>query len=756
MKRIIFAALFFVFTLTLFAPIALAQTPSQNNPYPARTNPDVPQNLATHTQSVMIETLVAVSCMLTGIDPVNPTGKCLGVDPGTRKIGYVSGNGGLIGWTGSMIAGSFVIPISTSDYVGRLASNFGVAKKTLAAAGQDNTEGYGFASLRPVIGIWEAFRNVVYILFVLIFLFIGLGIMFRFKIDQRTVMNIQNQIPKAVVILVLITFSYAMVGILVDLMYLLIYVTFSIFSSIEGFNLAKINPTTIYGNSPFQALGALGGITGLADGASASLGDIIGSLFNGTMGHWVGAILSGLVGAIIGGAFGPWGLLVAIPTTIGGGIAGDHLISLLGQIVAYLIFAIAITIALFRLWITLLKSFVYILIATIFAPLWIGGSLIPGSPLKFGSWFRFLLSYLLVFPATVFMLLTAYVIKTNFERFDGYSSTIVPPILGLGGHSSLASGGPLLAADKAFVPPLIGNPGDISNFGSLIAFIIILMTPEVVQIVKDALKAPNITYTKSIGAALGGGKAVAAGFAGGMASRLYRTDNQGNPKGAVATFAARRFGGLAGYLTKHGNPQAFKEVKDAAKIENIIARKNDPKSGKLGKLDSLKLKRHTDRETKFANHFYANASNPDAQMSGHDLTKNPWERRQYQDWAKTNKPTLDSSGRTRTYLEDQKLIDPPKSTSSRTQPDSQSGPGKTIDHGSQGSEPTGENLDRYASESERIALEEAYKDLEDAKTTLANPVLIEGATKTAATAKKIAAEAKILSIHNAIRARRVA
>ena len=48
------------------------------------TNPDVPQNLSTYTQSVFIEITSAVSCLLSGVDPIRPNQPCLGFDPKTR------------------------------------------------------------------------------------------------------------------------------------------------------------------------------------------------------------------------------------------------------------------------------------------------------------------------------------------------------------------------------------------------------------------------------------------------------------------------------------------------------------------------------------------------------------------------------------------------------------------------------------------------------------------------------------------------
>ena len=52
--------------------------------------------------------------------------------------------------------------------------------------------------------------------------------MFRAKINPQTVVTIQSAIPKAVVALILVTFSYAIAGLMIDLMYLLIGLIFGV------------------------------------------------------------------------------------------------------------------------------------------------------------------------------------------------------------------------------------------------------------------------------------------------------------------------------------------------------------------------------------------------------------------------------------------------------------------------------------------------------------------------------------------------
>ncbi len=204
---------------------------STTTPLP-RTNPDVPHNQHTFVQSLLIELMAAGVCILSGIDVLTPEKGCLGIDPQTRRIGYMPSPlsqeepaiGGLLGEMAGMIGMLYTPPASSVEYVRYLADNFGIQK----AYAQD--KGTGFSSLSSMLGLYTITRNL---LMVVIFILIGLGIMLRLKIDPRTVMSIQNQIPRIVVALLLVTFSYAIVGLLVDLMWVSTYAGINILGNAQ-------------------------------------------------------------------------------------------------------------------------------------------------------------------------------------------------------------------------------------------------------------------------------------------------------------------------------------------------------------------------------------------------------------------------------------------------------------------------------------------------------------------------------------------
>src|SRR5690606_17169499 len=133
-----------------------------------------------------------------------------------------------------------------------------------------------FAGLLPLMGIWTAMRNIVYLLFVLIFIILGLGIMFRLQIDPRAVLSIQSQLPRIVIALILVTFSYAIAGFLIDLMYLSLFLIINIFHS-QG-----LDPSTNLSTNPINATGGLGGVSGIAYDASGGVASVLHSLFDGS------------------------------------------------------------------------------------------------------------------------------------------------------------------------------------------------------------------------------------------------------------------------------------------------------------------------------------------------------------------------------------------------------------------------------------------------------------------------------------------
>jgi hypothetical protein len=428
----------------------------------SNTNPDVPNNLHNWTQTVMIETMSALTCQIAGVDPINPKQPCLGADQKSGKIGFLPSvkTGGAIGFMGNMISVLYTPPLHTSDYFKDLAQNFGISKKTYAAP----TTGTGFQSLTPLIGIWSAFRNIVYLILVVIFVVIGLAIMLRVKIDPRTVMTIQNQIPKIIVGILAVTFSFAIAGFLIDIMWILIYLIYNVITQAAGYDLisGKLSGT------PFGVIGS-GNSWSILWEASKGIGVTIADLLG----------FDSLKNMLIHPSW--WQSIISPILGLGGLLTG--ILGFLGGLIAFLIIGIALLVALFKLWFTLIKAYVFILLDVVLAPFWIIGGIVPGSPISLTGWLKDISANLLAFPVTIAMFMFAILFKDIFGKDT---------------------------AGQYFFPPLIGNANDMGPnlIGAIISLGIILITPNVVNLLKQMFKAPKTD--------MGFGKAIGAGSPGTM------------------------------------------------------------------------------------------------------------------------------------------------------------------------------------------------------------------------------------------------
>src|SRR5581483_10863145 len=552
---VVFSCLFFVFFFLSFKSSAFAQTVNPQTLQNAsglqyatpNTNPDVPKDLHTYSQSVMIDVLSSAACMLGGYDPVNPSQKCLGVDQTTGKIGFVQDGGGAYSVVAHMMASLYDIPAHTSDYFNDLAGNFGITKKAYAVANPNACNpalrGIGFCGIYPLLDIWSAFRNFAYFIYVLVFIGVGLAVMLRVKIDPRTVMTIENSLPRLVISLILVTFSFAISGFLIDLMYVSMYATQSIAQNIAAhstpsFNLGNANIETFQSNTPMEAASTLAPnnsglyayvgtiayqlrpvvqkMLNIGCDSTNSAGDILSCGYTVLNPFAVGFDLVQGGAQAIRSKFDPssipdnstrpspadWlidtlssvaglgaGLKIAtvnIPTTVPGLdaiVSGGKLVAATAgayaafagtelflrvfapYLLIYLVLFIAVMWAMFRLWFELVKAYIFILIDIIFSPFWMLSVAIPGEGRGFGAWLRDIVANLSAFPVTIGMFFMG---KLFIGVFPTTNST---PI---------------------FLPPLIANfSNNTTVVGAIISVGIILLTPQVVLMMKSFLKAPE-------------------------------------------------------------------------------------------------------------------------------------------------------------------------------------------------------------------------------------------------------------------------
>jgi len=315
-----------------------------------------------------------------------------------------------LGTTTNLIAYLYQKPAASSvEYFADLGSRLKIVKPTYA-------QGIGFESLSPIKGLWTKFRNVAYLIITLVLVFIGFAIMFRLKINPQTVVSIQTALPKIIIALILVTFSYAIAGLIIDFMYLALSFLSAIFA-------------------PKQEL-----------------------LYN--------ANVFGFVETFFGG-FGFPGSTAGAGETIGQAIKG--LVSDLGWVLpgigtlAKLIISVALLFSVFKLFFTLIIAYISIIAGVIFSPWLLMLEAIPGQK-GLMNWLKMMLTNIVPFIITGVLFLMAGALLEPM-REEGTTMWIAPFLGGQGSANTyiptLIAFGLVLAAPTviASVQKAIGTPG---------------------------------------------------------------------------------------------------------------------------------------------------------------------------------------------------------------------------------------------------------------------------------------------------------
>jgi hypothetical protein len=343
---------------------------------------------------------------------------------------------------------------------------------------QAYAQGVGFVGLQPLLNLWKAFRNISYILLALAMIVVGFMIMFRRKIDPQTVVTVQNALPRIITTLILITFSYAIAGLMIDLMYVVMFALLKILqTATPGLTAAQIANFAQGTGDATKGL-TKDGITVPIIGTILNDGQLPGALniFGRVMSplRYFGFGSAPLAGgaAVAGGTIGAAALGIgAVPGAILGWILGSIVSSLLPTLtgsagaggifspILLLLFSIALLFCFANIFFNLINAYIQILIGVITAPIQILMDVIPGGN-GFLSWFMNMVSNLSTFVIIAVMLVLVGIISENV----GTQGLWIPPIIG-------EQNGDILRA-------LIGVGG-------------MLMIPGVVKRIKGAFKAPS-------------------------------------------------------------------------------------------------------------------------------------------------------------------------------------------------------------------------------------------------------------------------
>lgn len=375
-------------------------------------------------------------------------------------------------------------PASLGDYVADLIQNNNLVRPVHA-------QGVGFQSLSNILPIWKTFRDISYLLLTLVFFFIGFFIIFRQKIDGHTVANISNTIPNIIIALILITFSYAIAGFMIDIMYLVIYFIVWIAGQIIKDPITVTDP--IFGSGrPFQiklediaiTQNLFAAAMNLVTGSGPKQGDVAG------LGGSAAA-----VSAIVYSMFSP--------SSVQSRLAGA--VGLVAQVIAYAVFAVALFFAVVRTFFQLVKAYINFLIAVIFSPLQLLAGALSGRS-TFINWIKSLAANLAPFPLVIGLIFLSMALtgfardeKVGFHDFGQAADQTTP---------GAQAGG--------FNPPLLGMSYDTSGIGAtaiqgIIGFGILMFMPEAVKMCNEFFKAsgPNLgAVAEGIKTGWSGGKPI--------------------------------------------------------------------------------------------------------------------------------------------------------------------------------------------------------------------------------------------------------
>jgi len=306
--------------------------------------------------------------------------------------------GGLVGLTNNNIAALYNPPFSGVQYLASVKNNF-LGKPAYAAN--------DYQGLSGILPLWRGFRNATYAIFSIIFIAIGITIMLRVKISPQAVISIQSAIPNLVASLILVTFSYAIAGLLIDLSYVIEGLGISLI--LKASNSLPVSTAEIIKNPD-----VMGKIAALLPGWTLFIFSLV---------------ISGIVGAI-SALTGSFGILGIISMAVIWGVIG-----------------IIILWYTFKFFIGLTKCYITIILKTIIGPLEIALGAIPNMKMGFGSWFTNIIANVLVFPISIiFLVMLQAIIEATkgqslwmppgvdtLNLWAGISGGILPVAFGIGG-----------------------------------------------------------------------------------------------------------------------------------------------------------------------------------------------------------------------------------------------------------------------------------------------------------------------------------
>jgi hypothetical protein len=446
--------------------------------------------------------------------------------------------------------------------------NAGFIPKTYAA------EGIGFAAMKPFMSVWKVFRDLSYMLVVLVLIAIGFMIMFRAKLNPQTVISVENSLPKIVVALLLITFSFAIAGFLIDLMYISIGIIAVLFSNAPNIPTDYSTPQKIlekfyFSTSPESIFGFLFNLGNTFNLTGAIFG-IMPELFRILLTTLTFIVLSpekilSILVSMKGGEiklqqiYQPANFLKnfiltklhLVKNNLNDAGSGTPVLSVIvgilflivellltyiitniaGLVIVFFCLVISQIYLFFRIFFTILYAYIQVILLIFFAPVILMVEMIPGKS-TFSSWIKNLTVNLITWPLLVIFLLISQILLN--QPSDTNSLWLPPFLIGI-------------------------NPDYIKI---IISMGILYVIPDLIKTFKELIGVKPLplglnlgAFTAGAGAVIGGGAGALGQFytpyqflfgQGGLAKKIFGPKSEGGNVSNETRTAGQSGGGVSG------------------------------------------------------------------------------------------------------------------------------------------------------------------------------------------------------------------
>lgn len=359
---------------------------------------------------------------------------------------------------------------------------------------------------------------MVYVFSTIIFLIIGIMIILRVKVSPQAVITIQSAVPQIITTLILVTFSYAIAGLVIDLANIIQAIVVAMLFSVKGVSLDSALFSDSWAINLISQLGAnsdgitkiidfikqvISSVTSYVGGYSYNFDDLSNpniptiqhltqrAVPGGFSLMLLGGTLGNIIGSVIGTSLTSGNTFINFLSKIGirnatqavGAIGGG----LVGGMLIPLILTILVVIWLIKLFFGLVKNYVTIIFKIVLAPLEIATGAFPNSKMGFNTWILDLVSNIAVFPVVgIFLVLLNLIIDSlTWGVISSGSATAWTP-------------GPLTTGT---VSQLLGTPTLVISAAIGMAGLALLSKlPELVPDTIKSMKAPD--FGKAIGESL--------------------------------------------------------------------------------------------------------------------------------------------------------------------------------------------------------------------------------------------------------------